>query len=396
MRPDAVTWRNTNDLAALEFAPHHLIHRRVVAWVIRAMAMQTLLGLILFGLLQVYPVLDFAPTPQAAAASPEAAPTGRPEIAGAKTIIQSSPPPAFELPQWVPTSVRFQGQSLIRDAAVAQLCAMILTSIVVVPLVQARTRNRTRGLKELFEAIRSMAAGLTPKALPAGMPGESGYLALAFNDMASRLLASRRQLTEANQSLERRVDERTRELREAAARLEKMASTDALTGLANRRALADQGQSCFDLSVRRGTDLVCCLIDLDDFKQVNDTLGHRRGDELIRAAADSILRACGPDDLAARFGGDEFTVVIPDSDMDKASRLAQRIQDDFTRIVAELFQGSRIEKMPSMSIGIASRRQSGVVSFEELANRADAALYRAKEAGKARTEIDGPVHAPAS
>jgi diguanylate cyclase (GGDEF)-like protein len=214
-----------------------------------------------------------------------------------------------------------------------------------------------------------------------------GFLALAFNDMIARLLAQRKELVEANRSLERRVEERTHDLRKAVEKLETMARIDALTALPNRRALLDEGDARFHAAVRDDSDLACLLIDLDNFKGVNDTLGHATGDDLLRIAADTLRRCCRPQDLAARLGGDEFVVIMTLDDVAHAAAVSERLRSDFQTHSVKLLAGAKLKAMPSMSIGITLRKSVQSTSLEQLMAHADAALYQAKSQGKARTHI---------
>ncbi|HEV2294620.1 MAG TPA: diguanylate cyclase [Tepidisphaeraceae bacterium] len=355
-RPDALYWRNTNQLSSLEFVPGRLAHHRVPRWVASILVAQCGLG------------------------------------TGAWLALQS-PLVQYWLglglgQRWAEyVSGVGSGGSAALSFALSQAAVMLLLLLTTIPLLRRGLRHHTAGLRDLFEAIRSMSTGVVPKPLMAGRPGEIGFLALAFNDMIARLLANRKELIEANQSLERRVAARTQELREAAEKMEKMARIDALTGLANRRALMDEGDAKFSSAVRDGADIVCLLIDLDNFKGVNDTLGHAKGDEIIRAAADSIRRCCRPHDIVARLGGDEFVVIMALDDIGPAATIAQRLQEDFRTQATSLLAGSALKKMPSMSIGITSRKTARANTLEQLMAHADTALYQAKDQGKARTHI---------
>jgi diguanylate cyclase len=278
--------------------------------------------------------------------------------------------------------------SVMLSFAASQLAATVLVQLVTLPLVRRALRRHAGGLKDVFDAIRAMAAGVTPRPLTAGRPGESGFLALAFNDMMARLAAQRKELIEANETLEKKVAARTQELREAAEKLEKMAQIDALTGLPNRRALMDQGEQRVNAALRMGTDLVCLMIDLDNFKLANDTLGHAKGDEVIRIAADTLRDSCRPDDLPARLGGDEFTLLMATQGLSQASMVAQRLQEEFRkRIETALKDAPQLKTMPSMSIGITSLKSADAARLADLMNHADTALYEAKRGGKARAQV---------
>ena len=412
MRPDAVNWANTNGLSALEFRPKQLVHRRVVRWAVRAALVQAVFGAALslgaWHLLSESHALRgtasvSAPATAAAAApatpatrisptrrtpaQPTAAATGvaAPAAGTAKASGAGSLAAAARALADVPPLV-----AAAALAAGGQLAALLLAQFILLPIVRSIVRAHSTGLRELFDAIRSMASGVVPKPLPAGAAGEAGHLALAFNDMISRVIAGRKALVEANEMLERRVQERTRELQEANEKLERMACTDALTGLANRRALMQKGELLFRNSVYADTDFVLFLIDLDHFKSVNDTLGHKKGDELISLAASVLRNGCRTDDLAARLGGDEFMVLMPRSDLTAVAAKAEEFQSEFQGQVKALLGGEGLSKMPSMSIGMTSRRQAAATTFAELVQRADLALYRAKDLGRGRAEVYTP------
>ena len=361
-RPDALYFRNTNQLNTLEFVPGRSVYHRIPKWVAGILFAQCALGTSLW--------------------------------LGLQSVLGQ---------YWLTLAIGEPWASIVGGAkypvytfAGTQLLVMLLLLVTAVPLLRRALRHHSGGIKDLFEAIRSMATGVVPKPLMAGRPGEIGFLALAFNDMIARLLANRKELIEANQSLERRVEARTHELREAAEKLEKMARVDALTGLANRRALMDEGESKFSSSARDGGDLICLLIDLDNFKGVNDTLGHAKGDDLIRTAADTIRRCCRPHDLVARLGGDEFVAILALDDVGPASAISQRLQEDFKLHADKLLAGATLKKMPSMSIGIVSRKTSNALNLDQLMAHADAALYQAKNAGKGRAQVYSHMPPPAA
>lgn len=158
----------------------------------------------------------------------------------------------------------------------------------------------------------------------------------------------------------------------------KLALHDPLTGLANR-ALLKQQIAAAKSHVKRGRDgFALHLIDLDKFKDVNDTMGHPAGDELIKQAADRLKDACRASDTVARIGGDEFAVIqLEATNTSVTSRLARRINEQMARA----FKINGNEVFVSASIGIA-HDHNGTCEHEELVRRADIALYRSKGNGK--------------
>jgi diguanylate cyclase (GGDEF)-like protein len=131
---------------------------------------------------------------------------------------------------------------------------------------------------------------------------------------------------------------------------------------------------------------------LDGFKAVNDALGHQVGDELLVLTATTISSQLRSADVAARFGGDEFIVLLPQTDADRAHVLAERIAARFSEEAAKRFSKAAV----SMSIGIASLSGLGIDDAEALIRTADHALYDAKAQGKARIVAATPAAKPAS
>lgn len=361
MRPDLNSWQSTNNLSTVHFSPRRLLYQRLLGWILRLLVVQLVLSSIIWLSLR---ATVYSDTPRSVPVAWVQHGVGG-AIAAARDELASR------------DSVRD-----IRLILVAQASSLLLLHLIFIPTMRRRLAEHVKGIREVLDAIRDLANGSTPSPLAAGRSGEIGYLSIAFNDMACRLLASRKALLDANHTLEKRVEERTTELRQAAEKLDKMASTDALTGLFNRRYFAEHSQMLFAESIRRDTDLVCLLVDLDNFKSVNDTLGHKTGDELLCLAAEVMRSACRSDDVVARLGGDEFIILMPLCDVSAVSHIADRLQEQFIARSAQLLAGKNIAKMPSMSIGISSRKLSNAQAFEKIVTTSDAALYEAKGAGK--------------
>lgn len=187
-----------------------------------------------------------------------------------------------------------------------------------------------------------------------------------------------RELLELNQSLEARVVERTRELAIANRRLEEIASTDLLTGLPNRRHAVQRLADAWRESIRESTILACMMIDADNFKQINDKWGHDAGDEVLRQLSRNLRDSARTDDVVCRLGGDEFLVICPNTPLDGALRLAEKLR----RVVAELrVPAGTGEWLGSISIGVAVRK-AGMDNFEELIKMADEGVYAAKKNGR--------------
>lgn len=186
----------------------------------------------------------------------------------------------------------------------------------------------------------------------------------------------------ANEDLERRVDERTRELAEANAQLERLSTLDPLTQLANRRRFEAHFLEELARAKRHHSPLALLMIDVDHFKSINDRYGHPFGDECLRAVAE-VLRAHSqrPGDLAARYGGEEFVMILDGTDLAGARHCAEAIRADIAAL--RLPCGDQEVRL-SASLGLVASVPARDVSGETLLARADAALYAAKGNGRNR------------
>lgn len=177
--------------------------------------------------------------------------------------------------------------------------------------------------------------------------------------------------------LEREVLRRVADLDRAA--LYERATHDPLTGLYNRAHLADTAVGLFAVDDRHGgCRLAALMIDIDHFKVVNDRHGHTVGDQVLQAVAAAIARSVRPGDMAVRYGGEEFLVLLTDVDVLTAVEIAERVRDS---AVGATEGGPRV----SLSVGVARRRPAE--TCEALLARADKALYRAKAGGRDRVDV---------
>lgn len=161
--------------------------------------------------------------------------------------------------------------------------------------------------------------------------------------------------------------------------LKERAERDHLTGLYNRLALYRLLPRMLKRAQEQEKPLVVAMLDLDDFKRINDQHGHQAGDEVLRFVAGVIKRSLRNDDLAVRFGGEEFVIVLPATDFTKAKIPLERIR---AQIVAERMLP--VGEGLTVSIGVAGYTGQGPVELNELIRQADEAMYRAKELGKNR------------
>ncbi len=166
-----------------------------------------------------------------------------------------------------------------------------------------------------------------------------------------------------------------RRIRRHSKRTEFMALHDALTGLPNRALHADRVSAALASAGRLGTDVALVVVDLDRFKEVNDTLGHRNGDEFLRIVAERLIAAVRPGDTVARLGGDEFGIVLPGATAESVEGILRRLQDALGQ-EAEL---AGVAVSAEASMGYAMWPEDADTP-EALLRRADLALYAAKTA----------------
>lgn len=257
-----------------------------------------------------------------------------------------------------------------------QLAAALV--LLVVPISLATTRYVVAPLNELARTARAIANGSVDERAEVDVGGEIGDLAEAFNTMTDRVVSTHMDLLRLNAELEQRVQQRTHELA-------RLAACDSLTGLYNRRHFGEMIQREFAASRRHARDLTCLMLDLDHFKDTNDQFGHRTGDEILILLARSIESALRASDVGARFGGDEFVVMLAQATEADASSIAERIRETFGARVK-----ARFPDVPAtLSIGIASLWTTHASSAEDLIHEADVALYVAKDKGRDRVAIAG-------
>ena len=179
------------------------------------------------------------------------------------------------------------------------------------------------------------------------------------------------------------IEAKHSKLEELSAKLAELSIQDPLTGLLNRRQMSQHLQDEVDRHHEDGTPAAAMLIDLDDFKAVNDRYGHLAGDELLRRTARAIAATVRKGDLTFRYGGDEFFVLLPDTKLEDGQRLALRMVDRFQRFGSAT---AGFEDAPRISIGVAGL-DHGTTTADDVLSAADRALYEAKQAGKGRVAV---------
>ncbi|MBL8112911.1 MAG: diguanylate cyclase [Acidobacteria bacterium] len=337
-------------------------------------------------------------------------------IVDPKNVPAAHGPPAVRLEEVTANGVTFpQGSEVVLPAGSGAL-SIRYTTVTLVDADRVRFRFRMDGLpgdwvdagvrreafypslphgKFLFRVAASIdgkswreAAGALPITVRPFFYQTRWFLVLAIaGAMAlggATILLRTVQLRRRHAEMERLVAEKTEELRHANERLSRLSFLDALTGLANRRrfdeALEDEWRRAF----RFDTSIALVMADVDHFKSFNDALGHPEGDRCLAAIAGVFLgsaRRAG--DLAARYGGEEFVVLLPGTDRDAALALAERFRRD-VEALGRPHPASPAAPFVTISLGVAALRPSEGMLPEALVAEADAALYRAKNAGRNR------------
>jgi two-component system cell cycle response regulator len=172
-------------------------------------------------------------------------------------------------------------------------------------------------------------------------------------------------------------------LKESNQLLRKLSQTDPLTELHNRRHMMTTMEVEFDRSQRAGSPVAFLMIDLDHFKRVNDTYGHQQGDIVLKKTSKEIQRQLRQYDSAARFGGEEFALLFPETSRDEALLVAERLRQS---IASMQFTDSLAELKITASLGVAAMPHNNIHSIEDLIRLADDALYVAKSNGRNRVE----------
>jgi len=200
-----------------------------------------------------------------------------------------------------------------------------------------------------------------------------------LQDLQSEVILWRDRARELERLLDQRIAEQTRQISRALHQTRRQIWEDPLTGLYNRRMLEDNAAQIFDAQAKAKADLAVVMIDVDHFKNLNDTLGHQAGDELLQFIGQLLRQAMRQEDLAVRYGGDEFLLLLPGVTAKDAEQIALRLINLFKQHTSLLVG---VEPRPTLSAGVASLKTTKAKDIDELLRLADEALYRAKKAGK--------------
>jgi diguanylate cyclase len=207
-------------------------------------------------------------------------------------------------------------------------------------------------------------------------------LELAHFLLAATMMLVVAYLTGELNMLRVRLQEQKEELAVALMRIQVMATRDELTSLANRRYMSDILEQEERRHNTQGLPVCIALIDIDLFKQINDTYGHAAGDEVLRKFAQRAQVALRTGDVLARWGGEEFLLLLPDTDLHAAEQILQRLQEQIASLdFSDIGNGMRV----TFSCGLVALGEQEPI--DEAVRRADHAMYRAKSAGRNRVVV---------
>ncbi|MHB8880108.1 MAG: diguanylate cyclase [Thermodesulfovibrionales bacterium] len=208
--------------------------------------------------------------------------------------------------------------------------------------------------------------------------GADDYLPKPYNELElnARIYASLR-----TKSLQDELRQKNKQLEELLDKVNYMAITDALTGLYNRRKFQDTLSGEFERAKRYKTPFSLIMLDIDLFKRINDNYGHSAGDAVLKEVSALITKSVREIDTASRFGGEEFMIILPNTDVPSAMVVAERMRESIAA-----FNFPEIAGRITASLGIAGMPDENVRNEDKLIRCADIALYRAKQNGRNRTE----------
>ncbi|GAA0700335.1 hypothetical protein GCM10009104_31600 [Marinobacterium maritimum] len=262
-------------------------------------------------------------------------------------------------------------QQLIRHSLMGLLLASLALLVITLGAVIHIRRNIVYRINRLNHAMQSHLSGQVVS-IPQDGQDEISGMGTSFAVFVDARHQAEQQLEEANQHLQQVNEE-----------LERLSVTDALTGIANRRSFDLQLAQEWRRAQRDSRMLAVIMVDVDLFKNFNDTFGHQRGDDCLRQIAQALaaqLHRSG--DLIARYGGEEFILLLPGLDLQQAGQMAERLRDAVAAL--NISHPSSLSGCVSVSLGVVARVPHPNMRVEMLIHDADKALYMAKEQGRDR------------
>jgi diguanylate cyclase (GGDEF)-like protein len=262
---------------------------------------------------------------------------------------------------------------------------IFITDILVVLLFSFLAYKITAAIVHPIEALSDGARRISRGELDLEIPDtrgndEIGLLTRTFNDMTRKLRKNQAEIETAIHQL----TVQKRELEQANEQLSQLSITDGLTKLHNHRFFQDHLTREIKRVQRSGDPLSMLLVDIDDFKRLNDRLGHAAGDELLTRIARIMDESMRASDLLARYGGEEFVILAANTDLTGAGTLGEKVREAVAEKSFLLDETMRLEKV-TVSVGVAQYKGDRKAFFQA----ADRALYRAKAQGKNCVRAEG-------
>ncbi|MCW8834758.1 MAG: GGDEF domain-containing protein [Rhodospirillales bacterium] len=270
----------------------------------------------------------------------------------------------------------------------SQMREKLQKSVVSLDDAAGRIRSGLGTLMQLVEEIETENKGVFFRAESPDATQEEKAAISALRQLVAQIGSEVDGFASLGHQFEERLDKSTEEIKQLSDQLEVVsleASLDPLTGIANRRQFERALQGCFDSIEDQDGRLSVLMGDVDRFKTINDTYGHRIGDHVLRLVAQVHKGKLRGNDLVSRWGGDEFAVILPETELANAMKVAENIRTALSsRVVRNKETNEALGKI-TMSIGVASYGPSDTP--ETLTHRADEALLRAKNDGRDRVVV---------
>ena len=259
---------------------------------------------------------------------------------------------------------------------------MIGLGLLAAALISLVHRSVCEPLEDVLEAARRARRTQRPaeaRRLPLQRDDELGDLSKILCDLTMQAYRHSTTVNRLRRTLDARVAKATHR---ATSQLQQLAMRDPLTNLGNRRFLDTHLTELVDTCRATGTDLICIVIDMDNFKSINDRFGHAVGDKMLSFLAQLIRANVRGDDYAVRLGGDEFLVLMPGAGDERARHFTERVPSLFAHQMRTMLPR---DVRTGLSMGVASLQRDHLETGAALIEHADDNLYQAKDAGKGCT-----------